>query len=352
MDTVPIKAEQLPTSEQPTEPEQPAEGKAMPQQPAEPEPMYKDYVLAEDGDVLTLLNDQSRIRTSSIVLSLASPVFKKMLGPHFFEGQAPRSAEEPKQIALMDDAPYAMTMLLNATHFRSMVGPLGLTLKSIAQELAKMGLLADKYECVPALSTGAEALMLRRVNYLCVMEVDPTEAIRFLGLYSSAAYSLRLKKLFQYFTRRLVLDATTSFSTIGEVEACDVLPTSVILGLEEQRSALREYLIATIAARTSGKCQTPGCSRSSPSSTFVSEITRKLALPHWPPPWSSTSIRSILQKLYKPIEIPFGTVSPCVVDERACGLCLACARQDKSQSRCEHGEELKKAPLKDPIIQA
>ena len=66
--------------------------------------------------------DKVSIRASSKVLSLASPVFDKMLGPHFAEGQALLKKDSPEKFSL----------------------------------LAKMASLSEEYDCSLALSSGSE----------------------------------------------------------------------------------------------------------------------------------------------------------------------------------------------------
>ena len=102
--------------------------------------------------------DKVSIRASSKVLSLASPVFDKMLGPHFAEGQAllkkdspEKSAESPTEIALPDDDPEAMVLFCDTIHFKRHATPyIEFSL------LAKMASLSEKYDCSLALSSGSE----------------------------------------------------------------------------------------------------------------------------------------------------------------------------------------------------
>ena len=56
------------------------------------------------GDVILIVGqDKKRLRVSAMMLFAASPVFKALLGPHFREGQRPRSASNPTEITLPDD---------------------------------------------------------------------------------------------------------------------------------------------------------------------------------------------------------------------------------------------------------
>ncbi|CAK1360673.1 unnamed protein product [Cercospora beticola] len=60
-------------------------------------------VIDGDGDVLLVIGaTKQSLRVSSRALSV-SPVFKSMLGPHFREGQQPRSTAGPVPILLPED---------------------------------------------------------------------------------------------------------------------------------------------------------------------------------------------------------------------------------------------------------
>ncbi|KAK5692389.1 hypothetical protein LTR97_010697 [Elasticomyces elasticus] len=340
---------------------QPVPLAASPQHSAEPaaggvqEPVVEETFLAdkESGDVTVVLSDGSRVRAYSGVLHLASKKFKKMLG------QAPRSATDPQIITFLDDDPEALKMLLRGIHLTALFGTQGWSFSKAASSLASLGAVAAKYRSYYALRPAAEAIMLRSVNTMSMVSLSMDETMIYYAQYSAAAYHLGMPRLFSHYTRRLVLDATSSFTEIQVIEGCSGLPTSVILGLEEQRSSLREELIATITARTNGKCQTPGCPYISPSSAFPAHATRRLAVPHWPPPWGSTTIRTLLQGLMHTGDINLGQTFPMcqhknnplvisqtaltiickTVDGRARGLCLICAEKDETQSRCEHVQD-------------
>ncbi|KAK4956227.1 hypothetical protein LTR10_005748 [Elasticomyces elasticus] len=319
-----------------------------------------------------MLSDGSRVRAYSGVLHLASKKFKKMLG------QAPRSATDPQIITFLDDDPEALKMLLRGIHLTALFGTQGWSFSKAASSLASLGAVAAKYRSYYALRPAAEAIMLRGVNTMSMVSLSVDETMIYYAQYSAAAYHLGMPRLFSHYTRRLVLDATSSFTEIQVIEGCSGLPTSVIckwcvlavrcsdadvayysVGLEEQRSSLREELIATITARTNGKCQTPGCPYISPSSAFPAHATRRLAVPHWPPPWGSTTIRTLLQGLMHTGDINLGQTFPMcqhknnplvisqkaltiickTVEGRARGLCLICAEKDETQSRCEHVQD-------------
>ena len=108
------------------------------------------------GDLMLLVGpDKELIRTSSKVLSLASPVFARMLGTHFAEGQSllekgslGNSAVSPTEVTLPDDDPEAMILFCDTIHYKQHATPV------IAFPLlAKMASLSDKYDCSVALSS-------------------------------------------------------------------------------------------------------------------------------------------------------------------------------------------------------
>lgn len=103
-----------------------------------------------EGDVLLLIgppNELKSLLVSSKVLSLASPVFNKMLQiPRFLEG-VERSSNVPLQLPLPEDNPEAVTWLCNAIHLsRSVDHDVSF---SLFEELA---ILCDKYDIASAIT--------------------------------------------------------------------------------------------------------------------------------------------------------------------------------------------------------
>ncbi|KAK4956225.1 hypothetical protein LTR10_005746 [Elasticomyces elasticus] len=246
------------------------------------------------------------------------------------------------------------------------------TLLSLPTWLLELGVVADKYDCIRAVTPAAEALMRRHAAY---MNFESTAAVskptvNGYAKFAAAAFLLQIDNLFTFFTRRLVLDAVDSFGEIFEMQAHGLLPPNVILGLEEQRTAVREYLLDTVADSAHGQCKSKFCSFKAKGGIYPTELARLLSLPRWPPPWSAHRIRSVLQKLYKCDSLALGNEYSCghsdsttlgslelqqichKVSEQARGLCLTCARQDNLQSKCEHINELKAFPMNDPFMQA
>ena len=121
------------------------------------------------GDVMLLVGpDKVSIRASSKVLSLASLVFDKMLGPHFAEGQSllekgslEKSAVSPTEVTLPDDDPEAMILFCDTIHFRKHA-----TSDIAFPLLAKMASLSEKYDCSLALGSVSEVWLSNLIGTL------------------------------------------------------------------------------------------------------------------------------------------------------------------------------------------
>ena len=77
--------------------------------------------LDPDGDVVLVVESQNvkRFLASSKILSLASPVFSKMLSSNFREGMQMAVSYRPT-IVLHDDDPFAMKTMLGIFHHKEL----------------------------------------------------------------------------------------------------------------------------------------------------------------------------------------------------------------------------------------
>ena len=102
--------------------------------------------------------DKELIRASSKVLSLASPVFARMLGTYFAEGQSllekgslENSLVPPTEVTLPEDDPEAMILFCDIIHYKKHATP------DIAFPLlAEMASLCDEYDSSLALNFAGE----------------------------------------------------------------------------------------------------------------------------------------------------------------------------------------------------
>ncbi|KAK5128363.1 hypothetical protein LTR85_003031 [Meristemomyces frigidus] len=101
-----------------------------------------------DGDIILAVANTLELRVSSRILTLTSPVFKAMLGPHFAEGQALRNAtkETPKTISLPDDNAADMQLLCFVLHPTNINVPEAVSVGHV-RAFAE---LVDKYGCAGA----------------------------------------------------------------------------------------------------------------------------------------------------------------------------------------------------------
>ncbi|KAK5718721.1 hypothetical protein LTR15_008455 [Elasticomyces elasticus] len=317
----------------------------------------KEITLAEDGDVIMILREK-RFRVSSVVLSLASPVFKTMFGPNFLEGQAPRSAEQPKEIKLEDG--YSLEMLLALMHHFDLDTLRGLDEDLYADTPLLVGCIAiafDKYCCTQALGLSVEALLRRSANNAVIDDESVEGRFNMYAHTAASAYLIGSKTLFAEATRYMVLEGLKPFSELADVMFYRIIPISVLLGLEEQRTEARNAFISSFSGMTDRGCPFQKCSATSESTTFPKDMKR--VLKDWPPLWTTASLRSVLHDMDGAGDIALGDETSCnhrghskiagntvkrVCDNvrfMICGMCYDCARQDKMQSRCEHKEELR-----------
>ncbi|OIW27011.1 hypothetical protein CONLIGDRAFT_672449 [Coniochaeta ligniaria NRRL 30616] len=117
-----------------------------------PSPDLSDVeTLDSEGDVVLAIEKpdsetQEKFLVSSRVLSLASPVFRRMFSPSFTEGRQVRNGDVPC-ISLEEDDAEAMRTILRLLHFRRDNMPFELG----PQALAKIALHCDKYDVIASL---------------------------------------------------------------------------------------------------------------------------------------------------------------------------------------------------------
>jgi len=107
----------------------------------------KTIQMDPNGEVVFQLANKSRLRVSSKVLSLTSPVFKTMFSSKFSEGCALINGGSC-DIPLPDDDPGAFTLLCMILYHRPDVlkNPAGVVIMN------QMAILSDKYDCAPSLA--------------------------------------------------------------------------------------------------------------------------------------------------------------------------------------------------------
>ena len=159
---------------------------------SDPEPKQRE-ILDPDGDVLIQTSTSKQLLVSSKAMSLASPVFRRMLSSGFKEGDKARSAEDPLVLPLPHDDSVALTLLLKTWHFSSVEKEDWPTIR----QLRLLARLADKYDCMQSARPASEP-WLQSVN---IGGMDANT----LWSAISAAYELDHARLFESLTSQAIL---------------------------------------------------------------------------------------------------------------------------------------------------
>ncbi|KAH6673377.1 hypothetical protein B0J14DRAFT_562842 [Halenospora varia] len=203
----------------------------VPPQPLSEEPVKID----PDGDVLFVVGCDkltARLRVSSKVLSLASPVFAAMFSPRFKEGSSLNSGC-PYELPLPEDEPEAMTLLCNCLHFRTDHIP-----RSVEFSLLKaLAILCDKYNVANAISAW-------NILWLQKWETSKCED-GFEGLLT-VIYALDCAEAFAKISRRAIQDQVGPFDRHRVPDGFDMVPQSFLEGLEVRRGAVQASLQSAI----------------------------------------------------------------------------------------------------------
>ncbi|KAK1984594.1 hypothetical protein LZ30DRAFT_585870 [Colletotrichum cereale] len=140
-------------------------------------------------------------------------------GARFGEGVALRDAtpSNPARVALPDDDPAAMETVCRVVHGRTLDGsssqPRGVVLDASPGEVLAVAVLADKYDCGPAMALAAEHWLrpeamedVARAGHVCPRRRD----------LLIAAYWFKHERGFEAGSRRLLAEVSGSFRPLAE----------------------------------------------------------------------------------------------------------------------------------------
>ncbi|KAK8429805.1 hypothetical protein IWX49DRAFT_637480, partial [Phyllosticta citricarpa] len=175
------------------------------------------------GDVVLVLEDDSRLRVQASILRNASETFRAMFGPHFNEGRN-LSCENPKEIPLPDDNPMAIKLLCAILHhrYRPDETPPFELVKRLAEAI-------DKYLCVP--STKAITTMWLHKILVTPWEWEFPRLVELLA----ASYLLKSDSAFHETSKALVLKYNTTL-TLDFHHAMTQLPWQCIVAIAELKN--------------------------------------------------------------------------------------------------------------------
>ncbi|OMP82683.1 hypothetical protein BK809_0006993 [Diplodia seriata] len=171
--------------------------------------------IAPTGDIVLLLCDDTKLRVHSVVLKLASPVFRAMFGPHFSEGQN-LSETNPKKVPLPDDPAEPMTLICEILHHQY-------PLISVRSELlVPLVSLVHKYDLVDAMGLKVAAFLEHELPAAREIEFRPSWEQGLLAM----AYLLKDERTFNLISREVLIFYGGSFSDFND--PFDMLPSEIL----------------------------------------------------------------------------------------------------------------------------
>ncbi|GJC83093.1 hypothetical protein ColLi_05931 [Colletotrichum liriopes] len=205
--------------------------------------------VAPQGELVLVVGpSEVEIRVYALILSNASPVFASMLGrAGFGEGVALQDAtpSNPARIPLPDDDPAAMETICRVIHGKTLDAGSPGVIDASPSEVLAVAMLADKYDCGPAMALAAEHWLkpetmedMARWGYICPKRRD----------LLIAAYWFKHEKGFEAGSRRLLAEVSGSFRPLAEGrESLDEnIALRVAFALEERRNELRLSLYTSL----------------------------------------------------------------------------------------------------------
>ena len=145
----------------------------------------------------------TKIRVSSFMLSIGSPVFKSMLGPHFKEGHMLASSSTI-ELPLPEDDAEPLKTICQVTHLRNNEVPSSVAIRMLLDIAA----LVDKYAC-------AEAMRHAGQHWISQLLSETDSA--FMSQLLIAAYHFKLAELFKQINVNLVMRSETKVGEISTV---------------------------------------------------------------------------------------------------------------------------------------
>lgn len=174
-------------------------------------------VLCDTGDIVLVVDDGFhpilKVRVSTVVLSMASKVFRVMFSSGFAEAKAIRNSPDAPVEVRVNDPPSDALLLCQLLHFQGSLDELD------SEGFLGLAVIIDKYDC-------AESLRHATCNKFAALRPNEADQIEHL-CYATAAWILDQPKFFRQLTKDMVLyygDGPTK----DEESRLDVLPSEVL----------------------------------------------------------------------------------------------------------------------------
>ncbi|KXT02433.1 hypothetical protein AC578_7818 [Pseudocercospora eumusae] len=208
--------------------------------------------IAPSGDVVLICapSEKSdmphRLRVSSAILSLASPVFKALLGPKFREGNT-LASNGYVEVPLPDDAVEPMIVLLKVLHW----SPDSMSLVPKIDEMFIIGAVTDKYDCISAISHSAHFWISSAT--LASVDAETAQLITLARIFRQDA-------LFTQLCDKLIMQAVGNIAP--PVAAKVVGLEALFLYVERERNRLRAGIMKVIEDRIGHEAGPYSCNAS------------------------------------------------------------------------------------------
>jgi hypothetical protein len=182
--------------------------------------------IAPAGDIVLVVGTESRrVLVLSTVLKTSSKVFASLLGPKFLEGQGSASSQQPKEIALPDDDPTAMSDMCHLLHNNQVED---LIVCPSTDRILAFAVVVDKYDCVNALRLQIQGVLL---GYPALRE-----DLCFDDCVKNLLASCLLKHswTFKLLCGRVIARSTKPFMSILDAEWAKPFPSNLICECQSQ----------------------------------------------------------------------------------------------------------------------
>ncbi|KAK8214275.1 hypothetical protein IWZ01DRAFT_234081 [Phyllosticta capitalensis] len=232
----------------------------LPSTEEEPPAIAQRYCeLSSTGDVVLVLQDNTRLRVQTAILRIASPTFQAMFGPHFSEGQN-LSCEHPKELPLPDDDPRAMKILCCILHHCYDV-----TKTPRIADLSSLAVTVDKYLCKSAVQSCYIVWLNSALAQADVL--DFRQLVELLAI----AYSLKLPDEFYKISSKMVF-RYESESRFDFDDSMECLPWKCIVSIVAYKNKCEHELAEEIQGVLDDFIHRSGKKRPKPQDMKAEEI--------------------------------------------------------------------------------
>ncbi|KAF4960632.1 hypothetical protein FGADI_801 [Fusarium gaditjirri] len=194
---------------------------------------------APDGDVVFVINKDTRVRVHSVVMKGASLVFAAMLGPNFMEGQAlatPNAEADPFEIALPEEeSSICFGWICRALHCQSAT----VLWNPKCSEIVKVWSIIDKYDMKQSMQLSVMFWSKGILSKACPLQD--------LWLMALVCFQNKDSTSFETVTRNLLLAEGSLFTSASETEELvkNNMPGRVLYKLSGEITWIKSLILSS-----------------------------------------------------------------------------------------------------------